>query len=450
MRKLVITAVVLYAACFCAMGVTSNGRTHKIQEGWPEKFIRENIVRAADNVHCYEVLDSTATPPPSGYKPFYISHIGRHGSRTPTSSTSLKYVDYLHRCDSLGNLTPEGRGLMKTLDKTRELIIDTGMDGILTDRGAAEHRAIASRVCRHYPEIFTDPSRRNVSCFSTTVPRVIRSMDNFTSVVAESYPYLAIRKRFSNESRFTRYQTSNVHVPDSIQNRIVRSPAINKAIDKRLNSYDWSRLCKLVFKDGKVPEKYRGREGSFFNHLYSIGVYRQCFLDDDPEWFRPYFTDDEMFEFWRSTGSRNWQRWGWTVENRGYPPKSTYRILQSIVRDADAVIAGADTCATFRFSHDGNVLPLICLMGLYRNTFTGSWTDIDRYVCMGYTMHMAGNVQFVFFRNKKGKVLVKILLNEEETFIPALRPKAKGVFYDWETLKAYLLERSETGRSLLG
>ena len=449
MKKLLMTITVLSMTSLCATGVTFNCRTRKVQKGWPEKFIRENIVRAADNVHCYEVLDSTVTPAPCGYKPFYVSHIGRHGSRTPTSSTSLKYVDVLHECDSLGNLTAVGRDLMETLDKTRGLIVDTGLDGILTDRGAAEHRAIASRVCRHYPEIFTDPSRRNVSCFSTMVPRVIRSMDNFTSVVAESYPDLAIRKRFSNESDFTRFQTGNVHLSDSIRSRIVRSPAINKAIDKRLNSFDWTRLCTLVFKDGMAPEKYRGREGSFFRHLFSIGVYRQCFIDDDPQWFKPYFTEDEMFEFWRSTGSQNWQRWGWTAENQGYPPKSTYRILQSIVRDADAVIAGADTCATFRFSHDGNVLPLICLMGLYRNTFTGSWTEIDKYACMGYTMHMAGNIQLIFFRNKKGNVLVKILLNDEETFIPGFRPKEKGLFYEWKSLRTYLLQRADIGKSLL-
>ena len=45
--------------------------------------------------------------------------------------------------------------------------------------------------------------------------------------------------------------------------------------------------------------------------------------------------------------------------------------------------------------------------------------------------------QMVFFRNKRGHVLVQLLYNERETSIPAL-PAATGNFYDWNVLRAYL------------
>ena len=46
------------------------------------RFLRENPARAAFNTHSYEFLTTRDTPAPAGYKPFYISHYGRHGSRS--------------------------------------------------------------------------------------------------------------------------------------------------------------------------------------------------------------------------------------------------------------------------------------------------------------------------------------------------------------------------------
>ncbi len=47
---------------------------------------------------------------------------------------------------------------------------------------------------------------------------------------------------------------------------------------------------------------------------------------------------------------------------------------------------------------------------------------------------MAANLQMVFHRGPGGRVLVKLLLNEQETAIPAL---GDGPCYDWNTFKEY-------------
>ena len=41
--------------------------------------LQENIQRAGINTHCYEFAPIHDTKAPKGYKPFYISHYGRHG-----------------------------------------------------------------------------------------------------------------------------------------------------------------------------------------------------------------------------------------------------------------------------------------------------------------------------------------------------------------------------------
>ena len=47
---------------------------------------------------------------------------------------------------------------------------------------------------------------------------------------------------------------------------------------------------------------------------------------------------------------------------------------------------------------------------------------------------MAANIQFVFYRNASGNVLVKVLLNEEEASLPL---KTAGPYYQWTDFQDY-------------
>ena len=53
-------------------------------------------------------------------------------------------------------------------------------------------------------------------------------------------------------------------------------------------------------------------------------------------------------------------------------------------------------------------------------------------------MPMGSNLQLIFYRDRKGEVLVKILRNERETTIPALKPY-KGPYYRWKDLRNYFV-----------
>lgn len=61
----------------------------------PMQMIREDYDRAGVNTHPYEFRTMPVTQAPKGYEPVYISHYGRHGSRTDwglgTTPMSLKY-----------------------------------------------------------------------------------------------------------------------------------------------------------------------------------------------------------------------------------------------------------------------------------------------------------------------------------------------------------------------
>ena len=61
---------------------------------------------------------------------------------------------------------------------------------------------------------------------------------------------------------------------------------------------------------------------------------------------------------------------------------------------------------------------------------------------------MGSNLQMVFYRNAAGKILVKLLYNEQETGIPAIEPYS-GNYYEWETLRAWMASRVEFARANL-
>ena len=54
-----------------------------------------------------------------------------------------------------------------------------------------------------------------------------------------------------------------------------------------------------------------------------------------------------------------------------------------------------------------------------------------------WNIPMASNLQMIFYRNKKGDVLVKFLYQEQETRLRGLEPYV-GPYYKWETVKANL------------
>ncbi|MBR3074562.1 MAG: hypothetical protein IKH11_02240, partial [Bacteroidales bacterium] len=113
-------------------------------------------------------------------------------------------------------------------------------------------------------------------------------------------------------------------------------------------------------------------------------------------------------------------------------------LAKEIVRKADEAIAGAPVAADLIFGHD---LPFMCLcsflglegFGYPRLTAEeaySSWPGAK--LCT-----FASNLQMIFYKNRKGEVLVKFLANEQETLIPEIEP-VSGPYYRWEDVKRYI------------
>ena len=85
MKTLVLFKYSVLFLCLC--GVHLNGFAQSTREA-----ILEDIARTGGVYYAYPVKEAIATPPPKGYKPFYISHYARHGSRWIQSEQDYKTV----------------------------------------------------------------------------------------------------------------------------------------------------------------------------------------------------------------------------------------------------------------------------------------------------------------------------------------------------------------------
>ena len=122
-------------------------------------------------------------------------------------------------------------------------------------------------------------------------------------------------------------------------------------------------------------------------------------------------------------------------------------LLEDFIAKADAaILPDSGRAADLRFGHDTGILPLTCLLGIREmsvkypsETAHDNWNTYSR-------IPMGSNLQMVFYRNAAGKILVKLLYNEQETSIPALESYS-GNYYEWETLRAWMASRVDFARN---
>ena len=420
------------------------------------RLIAENPDRASNNMHYYEFAPIYDTPAPKGFKPFYISHYGRHGSRYEQNSTFARAAQegFFH-LDSLGLLTDAG----KTLWAQVEAVVDAhkGMEGSLTPRGAREHQEIARRMADRYPSVFKDKNRQEVNCFSSTNFRCIVSMCNFTYGLKDRFPKQQFT--FTSAERFMAYINPSLNVPRPGEvppprpqipagfrypgQQPERRPFTPAAGEP---GYDLTRFLTPLFTDLQAALRELGNPEPFVKAIYSAGGL--CQLVDalsDIDIYRNYFTPEELTYFWSSGNDSIYRMWGGSVENGDVVRYAIRPLLMDFVEKADAALEpGSHRAADLRFGHDTSVLPLFALLGVddpqhrvfpYKEAHKMGWYAF-------FQVPMATNCQMIFYKNQKGEVLTKILYNEKEIQLPGIEP-VSGPYYSWPALRQHFFRLCE-------
>lgn len=422
MKKLFSIVISILLLCFAAAG----------QEAGFD-LIRENPSRIANQMHRYEPGPISDTKAPAGYKAFYVSHIGRHGSRYLSSPKKYDHiVSSLGQMHSAGILTSDGEKLKAVVDAVAEA--HNGMDGFLTQIGSREHQEIAARLYDRCPSIFNQKDRNKVLALSSTVVRCNQSMTNFCTSLKGKAPGLQF-------SFYTALKTDAIVRAAKGRRLLDNGRDADAVLDSVLNArMDVGRMMDAFFSDKEKAVKMMPGQNAkqfFFDAIY-IGLNEQCIDVDVPKIYG-LFTVDELYAYWRVMNASTLKSHGFCYETGLSNARRGQVILRDFMEKAeDALRPDSDKAADFRFSHDSQTLPFVFFLGLKDNDriyhmgreAEEGWFGF-RNICMG------SNVQMIFYKNKKNDILVKFLHNERETTITALEPYS-GPYYKWTELKPYL------------
>ena len=397
--------------------------------------IRKDIHYSASNYLAYPgPRQMKLTPAPSGKKPFYLSHYGRHGSRFLIEQNDYDFpYQILAKADSAGKLTSLGKDVLKRVTLLRAEA-DNHL-GELTPLGAKQHQQIAKRMFERFPEVFE--GKANVDAKSTTVNRCILSMEYALLQLISMNPSIHVAHEAAKfDMWYMNYQ-------DKKLNRQKMDSTIKVVFQDFLQKYDKSEsLMEKLFNDMTyAKEQVDAREltSALFklaSNLQSTELRRKITLYD-------LFSDEEVYGYWKINNAWWYINFGGYTLNGSKQPYSQRMLLRRIIQEADSCIQLEKPGATLRFGHESMLLPLTCLLELDGfGLQTDNLESLERRGWLNYKIFpMGANIQFVFYRKdlQDKDVLVKVLLNENEVSLPVnsnMQP-----YYKWSDVRDYYLRK---------
>lgn len=372
----------------------------------------------------YRFDDAVMTAAPKGYKPFYISHYGRHGSRYAWNAgtyTTIKKV--LDAAASVGALTPRGEQLLADFTAFYEVPLMNAGD--LVELGAEQHKGIARIMVQSFPEVFAEGGK--VFAMSSTSQRAIVSMDAFCVSLQKCAPKVDIE---GNSLHTNMLIVNPGSAPREIRQQRGSAPLPETLDEFRSRKFVYDSVLDRLFTDRSFLEELGGRT-QFLSELFTLwrGYHNYC----DGNWMEDIFTPDEVLAYWEvdnydcyaGHGSQRYQQ---------------IPLVLDIVGRADEAITGSGYKAHLRFGHDTVVNAVCPLLNINGCGFMPEKADDVKYWFQNYDTPMAANIQFILYKSKKDpRILFKLLRNGHEATLPQLTP-VSGPYYAWDDFRAWVKE----------
>ena len=374
--------------------------------------------------HPYTVPQAI-TEHPDSLQPFYISHIGRHGSRYPSSASTAKYIKfYLDFADTTGTITQTGRQLLGIIDKTIEMC--DGKWGDLDSLGMEEQRGIAERLYAKFPELLENGQ---IEAISTRSPRAVMSMYAFTHRLTQLSSEVEIST--AEGERYT---------------PLLRPYDVNEKYISFCDSPEWKNIfdsyckstCPLAVARRLVGNDFEATDDalrelsisvySFISGMSAIGI------DFD---YTTYLSDEEYEQLWSIDNMEHYLLYSGTTVSSA-PAELAIPLVEEIVEAADRVVEGRrPVAANLRFAHAETLMPLLSLLQINGGHYLTHYFDQVKDNWKDYAIvPMAANLQFIFFKTEKGNIYVRTDLNEQP--IPLI-PGNPAIYLPWNEVRDYLL-----------
>ena len=404
----------------------------------PREEFKENIFKSGSNYYAYPgPKQQKLTPAPKGYEPYYISHYGRHGSRYLIGKNDYnRAFQVLSRADSVGKLTTYGQDVLRRVTLLRNEA-DQRL-GELTLLGAEQHRGIAHRMYERFPQVFKGVT--DIDAKSTVVIRCILSMENALQELKSLNPKLRIRHDASEHDMWYMNHSDKQlrsHQWDG------NTREVYDAFKARHQNYQ--RVMQVLFNDTAYVNHEVNAENLNY-HLFKLASNIQSSELRHSVTLYDLFTPDEVYDNWMIENAGWYVGYGPCPLNGAWQPFSQRQLLKQMIDEADQNLTKAHPGATLRYGHEVCVMPLACLLEM--DNCGKQVSDFEQLPAEGWLNYnifpMGCNVQLIFYKPKKGHgdILVKALLNENETRLPL--QAVSGPYYRWTDFRDFYLKKLAT------
>ena len=384
------------------------------------------------STHCYEFHPETDTPAPSGYKLVYLSHYGRHGSRTgmKVGDTYDRVLAVLEEAEAQQLLTAQGDSLLREVRQVNSCF--DGMEGRLTRIGEAEQHELARRIYKRYKPVFRKGSKQ-IRVELSTVPRSIVSGMCFVQTLTSLQPDL----NFSIDTGEKYFAYINNSAPKAVT---VRVKAIRDSLNA-LNVSDGKEFCERVFSDPEKGLQLIGEPDEFQKMVWDCaregkasGVQADMFRHLPESVVRKWWADAIRALYLRQCNS---------VEFGDERMVNAQPLVEVMLTQAQEALAGGAVAADLKFGHDHPLIATASWFGLEGVGDRLSLDDLPDAWADPMNIPFAANMQMAFYRNRAGNVLVKFVYNGRERKLRELSP-VSGPYYNWtDVLARFLPERKQ-------
>lgn len=408
----------------------SAGNAGEIQSSVREIVAADRIKASGlDAVYDFDAVSPAACP--KGYKPFYISHYGRHGSRYAYArETYTDLLEMLQKAEREDNITEYGKSLSLRLadfyEKVRYRV------GDLTDKGWNQQKRMAGKMHSDYPGAFGKGS--NVRACASGSIRSIMSMTSFCTELSRIAPKTEIIAHQGLE--YIQATSPNLGTnPFRFKGPKFDFPYA-ESDEEFLRSFfpEYIEVLGRMFKD---PSKaIEGKSHLWtMDYMYMLVGGMNSLDDDVRNDFSDIFTSKEYVKMWEVDNYLRFCEYYWYRT-------SCSAIFVDMLDKAEKVIASGGSGADLRFGHDHCLMTLLMIADLdHFGHFPETPEELSQYY-QTYRSPMAGNLQFIFYRSRRkgAEPLVRVLLNGQDAALGDLA-HSESIYYAWSDLRDYLRSR---------
>ena len=297
--------------------------------------------------------------------------------------------------------------------------------GDLVPMGYDQHQAIGRFVYEQFPQVFK--GRKKVDGLSSTGQRCIVSMGGFTVGLMSGNPKLQVRLQSD-------HMGMGIIAPPSAPREIRRyykgdgKPENLEGIEEFfLNHSGYQDVLGKLFTDASFLEEFKGGTSEVMNELWT---YLCGYHNYEP---RPLFDDlltpEQRLKFWECDNYLSF----YSDINARY---NVIPLLQDIIEKSEEAFNDPNRAAHLRFGHDYILEALVTLINVNNWGVIPEKSEDAKYWFQNYNIPMAATLLFVFYKNKQGDVIFKLVMNENDATLPSLTP-VEGNYYRWSDFRAW-------------